>query len=153
MFCSPNRSSPIVASQDGSSRSVGIGPMLDRTILCAALTGLVAVLPLPTRAADELPAGAFARVGDYRFYHGPGLRCAVLSPDGRRAASAAALPVYYRLTTAAARDPYDRTIVLWDASTGERVREIQAPHGPIDGLAFSPDGARLAAVSGRGVAL
>jgi WD40 repeat protein len=126
--------------------------MPKRLILGPAVLCLTALLARPV-SADDLPAGAIARIGDYRFYHGPGVECAVLSPDGRRAASAAALPPYYRSPSAAARESYDRTIVVWDATTGDRVREIRAPHGSGDGLAFSPDGSLLAAVSRNGVAL
>src|SRR5262249_26359002 len=46
---------------------------------------------------------------------------------------------------------YNRTIVLWDATTGERIREMTAPEGSVpegsvvSDLAFSPDGKRLSA--------
>jgi WD40 repeat protein len=54
--------------------------------------------------------------------------CAVLSPDGRRAASVA-----------------DSVLVLWDAATGERLRELPVPQADFRQLVFSGDGRRLAA--------
>ncbi|HKB02593.1 MAG TPA: hypothetical protein VKD90_10260, partial [Gemmataceae bacterium] len=127
--------------------------MSNRPILFAVLPALAAMLPAATLAADELPPRAFARIGDHRFYHGPGVACAVLSPDGRYVASAAAFPVYFRHVTDRDRDAYERAVVLWDAATGERVREFRAPGGPVWHLAFAPDGKRLAAVGRFGVAL
>jgi hypothetical protein len=55
---------------------------------CRVLLLVLCVLS-PAPAADELPPRALARLGDYRFYHGPEIACAVLSPDGSRVASAA----------------------------------------------------------------
>src|SRR5262249_50566724 len=74
-------------------------------------------------------------------------------PDGRRIASAAALPSYFRHATAQERDAYARTVVLWDAATGERARELLVPRGPVSELAFSPDGNRLAAACASGIVL
>jgi WD40 repeat protein len=95
--------------------------------------------------AEPLPPRALARLGDHRFYHGPGITCAVLSPDGRRIASAASgdYPcLIYR--TLEERAAYSRVIVVWDARTGERFRERRVPQGQIGHLGFSPDGKRLA---------
>jgi WD40 repeat protein len=39
---------------------------------------------------------------------------------------------------------YQRLIILWDAKTGERLRELQLPNAWIGQLAFAPDGKRLA---------
>ncbi|HJZ90364.1 MAG TPA: WD40 repeat domain-containing protein, partial [Gemmataceae bacterium] len=125
--------------------------MSSRAILRAVLATL-AVLP-PAVGANELPPRAVARIGDHRFYHGPGVRCAALSPDGSRVASAAAVPIYFHHATDKDREPYDRTIVLWDAATGERLREIRVPRGTVDSLAFSPNGKRIAAVGGSGITL
>jgi WD40 repeat protein len=110
-----------------------------------ALLLSLSALPPALRAADELPPRALARIGDYRFYHGPGIRCAILSPDGRRIASAADYPSYLRHVTDKQRQDYNRVILLWDAATGERLREVEVPRGPVVALAFSPDGKRLAA--------
>ncbi|HEY7424229.1 MAG TPA: PQQ-binding-like beta-propeller repeat protein [Gemmataceae bacterium] len=104
--------------------------MIDRAMHALVLFTLMIGLPQSgLLGAEPLPPRALARIGDHRFYHGPGLRCAVLSPDGRRIASAAS----------------DSVIVLWDAATGERLRALRAPQGFVSHLAFSPDGKRLAA--------
>jgi WD40 repeat protein len=101
--------------------------MLTLLFLATALprTGMLAEEPLPPRA--------LVRIGDHRFYHGPGIMCAVLSPDGHRIASTAGDPV----------------IVLWDAATGKRLRELRVPQKNGWCLAFSSNGKRLAAAYGN----
>jgi WD40 repeat protein len=121
--------------------------------LVAVLVLAVGVRPAPTSGAEPLPPRAVARLGSYQFYHGPGIRCAVLSPDGTRAASAAALPSYFRHVPAEDRNAYETSVVVWDAATGERVRELRLPHGPAVCLAFSADGKRLAAAYWPSVAV
>lgn len=107
----------------------------------------LAVVALPAAArADDLPPGALARLGDYRFYHGPEIKSAVLSPDGRRAAAAAHREEDLRYISEKARAELNRTIILWDATTGVRLRELKTDKEPVWSLAFSPDG-RLAAVT------
>jgi WD40 repeat protein len=92
-------------------------------------------------SAAELPPRAIAQIGSHRFYHGPGIKCAALSPDGTRVASIAEAP---RLVDQ--RQVTERTIVLWDAVTGERIREVQSPSGALSHVVFSPDGKLLAAI-------
>jgi WD40 repeat protein len=95
-----------------------------------------------------LPARAVARLGSLRWYHGPGVSLAVLSPDGRLAASCAQIPERERVP--AERAEVERAIILWDALTGERLREIRARARPVRCMAFSPDGKGLAVgVPGR----
>jgi WD40 repeat protein len=109
---------------------------------------LVCTLLASALQGQELPPRAVARLGDYRFYHGSSIELVALSPDGSRVASLAAKPSYFRHITDKDRDPFDRTIVLWDAVSGQRVRELQAPAKPVRSLAFSPDGKQLLAVCG-----
>jgi WD40 repeat protein len=94
------------------------------------------------------PARALARLGDYRFYHGPEIQSAVLSPDGSRVASAAQYSDHNTQVSDQERQRYNRTIVVWDAATGERIRELRAPRAPLSLLAFSGDGKLLAAACG-----
>ncbi len=93
---------------------------------------------------EELPPRAFARLGDYRFFHGSSIELVALSPDGSRVAS---LGTKRRPLFASADkepDPFDRTIVVWDAVSGHRLREFQAPGTmPVGSLAFTPDSKRL----------
>jgi WD40 repeat protein len=98
----------------------------------------------PVDGIDEpLPPRAVARIGTYQFYHGPGINCAALSPNGRIIASTS-VPAYYHLDE---KDPNDqeKIIVLWDSATGKRIRELKVPHAPAFGLSFSPNGKQLAA--------
>lgn len=95
-------------------------------------------------SAEPLPPRALARIGSHRFYHGPGITCVALSPDGRRAASAARMPSSEDGEDIG-RSAYDQLIVMWDAATGERIHELHVPQGAVSRLAFSPEGKRLAA--------
>jgi WD40 repeat protein len=121
--------------------------MIDKLIQSLVLLTVMINLSQGSVLAEEpLPPRALARIGDHRFYHGPGITCAVLSPDGKRVASAAQYYLSSRyLVTKKERVAYDPFIVLWDATTGERLHEMRVPHTPISHLAFSPDGTRLAA--------
>ncbi|HTU22387.1 MAG TPA: hypothetical protein VMG10_30385 [Gemmataceae bacterium] len=125
--------------------------MIDKTRrLTILLTATIGLLRSGALAAEALPPRALARIGDHRFYHGPRIDCAALSPDGRLAASAAEYPRYshgiaINYISDKERDAYDPVIILWDTATAERLRELRVPHGVVWQLAFSPDGKQLAA--------
>src|ERR1700739_3123199 len=91
------------------------------------LTGTLGLPWIEAYGTESLPPRALARIGDHHFYHGPDIQCAVLSPDGRRAASAANYAVYHHVGDKE-RDVYNRLIVLWDTNTGERLRELHVRH-------------------------
>src|SRR5262249_55573738 len=55
----------------------------------------------------------------------------VFSPDSKRFLSAS----------------QDRTLRLWDVSTGELIAVLRGHEGPIPGLAISPDGSTIASAS------
>ncbi len=57
------------------------------------------------------------------------------SPDGRRLAGAS----------------YDRTVLVWDAATGDVVHILRGHTQYVLGVAFSPDGRRLASCGGEGI--
>jgi hypothetical protein len=103
--------------------------MIDKAMRLLVLTGILGLAQANMQGAERLPPRALARLGDHRFYHGSGIISAVLSPDGRRIASA---------------DDHHRTIVVWDSASGERLRELSIPRSFVSRLAFSPDGKTLA---------
>jgi WD40 repeat protein len=119
--------------------------MIDKTIRSLIL--LTATMALPQTgvlAGEPLPQRALAQIGDHRFYHGPGIRCIALSPDGRNVASAACYADSDSVRNEE-RNDYNRLIVFWDAVSGERLRELRVPQGSVACLAYSADGKRLAA--------
>ena len=44
---------------------------------------------------------------------------------------------------------FDRTVKIWDATTGELLHTLRGHTGGITGLAFSPDGQRLFSSGGE----
>ena len=42
---------------------------------------------------------------------------------------------------------YDNTAKIWDAKTGELIRELKGHRGPVLSAAFSPDGSRVITAS------
>ncbi len=76
---------------------------------------------------DPLPKGAVARLGSVRFRHEGAVRSVAFSADGK---------------LLAASSDGRNMVVLWERSTGRKVREILAP-GPPARLRFSPSGKRL----------
>jgi WD40 repeat protein len=110
---------------------------------CCALLVTLGMVPASLLHGQELPPRAVARLGDYRFHHGSSIELVALSPDGSRVASLARKARTFRDVPDQERDPLERTIVLWDASSGQRLRELQAPGRSVSSLAFSPDSKRL----------
>src|SRR5262249_55603014 len=66
--------------------------------------------------------------------HTEGVYSVSFSPDGKRLASASA----------------DRTVKVWDATSGQQARTLQGHTGTVSSVAFSPDGKRLASASQDG---
>src|SRR4051794_15325241 len=64
----------------------------------------------------------------WRSHHSLPITAAAFSPDGKMFASTS----------------WDRTILLWDAATGKRLRRLEGPSHWRSGLAFSPDSKMVA---------
>jgi WD40 repeat protein len=108
---------------------------------------LLCFLTASSLYGQELPLHAIARLGDYRFHHGSSIELVAMAPDGSHVASLARKPSYFRHITDKDRDPFDRTIVVWDTATGLRHRELVAPDY-VTCLTYSPDSKQLLAVCG-----
>jgi WD40 repeat protein/serine/threonine protein kinase len=76
--------------------------------------------------------------------HGSGVWTMAFSPDGDLIASAGVKPT---LGAILAGDLRVGEIVVWDRRTGDVRRRWLAHRGPIEGIAYSPDGKRLATAS------
>ncbi len=84
---------------------------------------------------DPLPEGARARLGTMRLRHRQQIAAVAYSPDGSLLASSG----------------WDEVIHLWNANTGESVRELTDPSRDSNlAIAFSPDGTKLASTGGSG---
>ena len=96
---------------------------------------------------EQLPRHAIARMGNCRFFHGPYVRHAALSPDGKIIASSSEEVWWYEgeATTYIS----DKIVVIWDSTTGKRLRELHVPHAPVFDFVFSPDSKQLAVSFGR----
>jgi WD40 repeat protein len=77
---------------------------------------------------DPLPRGALARIGTVRWHQSREISSVAFSPDGKTLASGG----------------LDRTIRLWDATTGKEARRLTGHQHFVSWLAFSPDGKTLA---------
>jgi WD40 repeat protein len=89
---------------------------------------------LVDRFGDDLPQGARARMGTVQFRHADPVANALFTPQGRLVTSVFA----------------SGAILVWDAATGRKLREIGDPATTFLGIALSSDGNTLATVGHPG---
>jgi WD40 repeat protein len=109
-------------SSDGTRLAVGVGVEANRFLTATQ----VKVLDLATGRELAVMQGENRPVKDVTF-----------SPDGTRVAAS--------VTARDARGlQVDAELWVWDAATGQKLREIHRSRAVLESLVFSPDGARLA---------
>ncbi len=126
------RQKAVTAQQQALSRQFAAqsSALLDTNTDLASLLAIHAYRTSPTREATE----SLYAVADVPLEHrlpGPvkGVTAATFSPDGK---------------TLATGSP-DRTILLWNSSTGEKKKPLTGRTGLVSSVAYSPDGKQLAA--------
>jgi WD40 repeat protein len=88
-----------------------------------------------TRAKEELPAGALARLGTTRFQNFGRTWSVCFAPDGKTVAAGT----------------WDGLVIVWDVATGRIRHQLTVSRGPTKSVVFSPDGKVLAAGGGDSV--
>ncbi len=105
-------------------------------VLVPAMLAILAIAALAAACeAQELPAGAIARLGSTQFRHNNAVRAVAISNDGKWIASGS----------------WDRTARSWDA-TGREVARIKHPDIVL-ACAFSPDAATVASSDSKGTVI
>jgi WD40 repeat protein len=95
-----------------------------------AITSLVCLIPTVS-AGDPLPEHALRRLGSLRWRHGATVTALAFTPDGKQMISAG----------------HDGVIRLWDSTSGQQIRVLEANRGPVRAFALSPDGKQFASIS------
>jgi WD40 repeat protein len=110
-----------------SAGLIGSGADTKKEGIAAPSTAPAALPARVDRHGDSLPPGAVARMGTVRWRDKGAVMGLAFLPDGKRVASL----------------HWERTIILWDAATGKRLRQLRH-EDEIRGAVFSPDGKLLA---------
>jgi RNA polymerase sigma factor (sigma-70 family) len=110
---------PSAAREDASPTSVASSPIATRGQRPEET---------PVETPEPLPEGALTRLGTERFRQSGDINSVAFSRDGKYVASAS---------------NGRNSLVIWERTTGLRVRDINNPRGQRTKLSFSPDGTRL----------
>jgi RNA polymerase sigma factor (sigma-70 family) len=99
--------------------------------LTTAAVGVGVVVHSALPSAPDVPKNERATL----IGHDHGVFCVALSPDGKQAATGSG----------------DRTVKLWDASSGKELATLSGHEGMIEAVAISPDGKTLASGDNTGM--
>jgi WD40 repeat protein len=101
--------------------------MANQRCLSVLLSAALLAAAVDADRAEELPPGAIARLGGTHFVMPASIRGIAYSPDGRLLAACG------------------NGVVVWDAVSGERVKELESTALQVRELFFTPAGDRLVA--------
>jgi WD40 repeat protein len=103
--------------------------------------------PVPQLEPEVEPSteGVAVRFGSTRFWHRGSIGAIAVSPDGELVATGESSGPWKPAADGGFQaDGNQNRIRVWDARTGQQLHAVGAEGIVVDGLAFSPDGRRLA---------
>ena len=106
--------------------------------------------PAPRLEPEVEPStkGTAARLGTRRFWHPGRIGALAVSPDGKLVATGESMGPWKPSADGGwSADAHQTRIRLWNADTGQQLHTVGTAGRGIEGLAFSPDGRRLAVSS------
>ncbi len=127
--CVGRTSGQVTATFDTDDRVNSLAFSPDGKSLVAACGRFIGLLQEPRPGKVVIWDTETQKIRQELVRHSDGVTCAVFSPDGQMLATSG----------------YDGAIKLWSPAAAQDLPGFQSKIGPIMAIAFSPDGARLAA--------